>query len=242
MPVWKLRLRRAVRQIQIWFRHLIYSVIEIIILFVATGMLVGIILSFLEAFWYLYLQTPVGIKYTANPSISSAHLITQLFKADLFVFSLEITTSAMGACLVISAASQVLALRRYFYAGRGILSRVIWLMLFSAASASSLMQIVQLDPRVAFAISLVPSLCLFTSCMNIADRLLPEVTPFGIVETIIQLKSIICHSRDRDITDPLASLCPESRAEFKLSSIQRTAPSPVGSRKSHVKPQTSGTV
>ena len=209
MPVWRLKLRRAARQIHIWFRHLIYSVIEIIILFVATGMLVGIILSFLEAFWYLYLQTPVGIKYTANPSISSAHLITQLFKADLFVFSIEITTSAMGACLIMSAASQVLALRRYFYAGRGILSRVIWLMLFTAASAFNLMQTAQLDPQVAFGISLVPNLCLFTSCLNIAERLLPEVTAFGIVKTIIQLKSIICHSSDKNIADPLASLYPE---------------------------------
>jgi hypothetical protein len=67
-PVWKRKLKRAGRAIQIWLREFIYSLIEITILFTATAVLVGILLSFLEAFWYLYLQTPVGIKYTADPS------------------------------------------------------------------------------------------------------------------------------------------------------------------------------
>jgi hypothetical protein len=67
-PVWKRKLKRAGRAIQIWLREFIYSLIEITILLTATAVLVGILLSFLEAFWYLYLQTPVGIKYTADPS------------------------------------------------------------------------------------------------------------------------------------------------------------------------------
>ena len=44
-PVWKQKLRRAARAIQIWFRQLIYSLIEIIILFAATAVLVGLLLS-----------------------------------------------------------------------------------------------------------------------------------------------------------------------------------------------------
>ncbi len=240
-PVWKQKLRRAVRQIQVWFRHLIYSLIEIIILFVATGVLVGIILSFLEAFWYLYLQTPVGIKYTADPSISGAHLITQLFKKDLFVFALEITTSSMAACLVMSAACQVLAVRRYFYAGRGLLSRVVWLLLFSAAAAFGLMRTGQIDPSVAFGISMVPSLCLFTSCLNIAARLLPELTPFGIMEMIISLKNFILHSRDRVTEDPLASLFPAGPGELQAAAVQTPAPSAKTRGKSPVKPDVSAT-
>ena len=76
-PMWKRKLKQAGRAIRIWLRELIRSLIEIIILFAATAVLAGILLSLLEAFWYLYLETPVGIKYTANPSRLSPHLLTQ---------------------------------------------------------------------------------------------------------------------------------------------------------------------
>ena len=49
-PVWKRKLQRAGRAIQKWLRELIYSLIEIVILFTAMAVLVGILLSFLEAF------------------------------------------------------------------------------------------------------------------------------------------------------------------------------------------------
>ena len=101
-PVWKHKLKQAGRAIQIWLRDLIYSLIEITILFTATAVLVGILLSLLEAFWYLYLETPIGIKFTADPSRLSPHLLTQLFKRDLFLFSLEIATATLTACLILS--------------------------------------------------------------------------------------------------------------------------------------------
>ena len=68
LPLWKQNLKRAVWAIQTWIRELITSLIEIIMLFIATAVMTGILLSIIEAFWYLYLQTPVGIKYTADPS------------------------------------------------------------------------------------------------------------------------------------------------------------------------------
>ena len=145
VPAWKQRLRRAAHAIQIWFRQLIYSLIELVILFTATAVLIGILLSLLEAFWYLYLQTPVGIKYTTNPTRSSAHILTQLFRKDLFLFSLEIATITLAVSLIFSAVSQTLAVRRYFYVGRGLLNRVVWLMLFSAAAAFKLAQTCQID-------------------------------------------------------------------------------------------------
>jgi hypothetical protein len=109
-PVWKRKLKQAGRAIQNWLQELIRSLIEITILFTITAVLVGILLSLLEAFWYLYLETPVGIKFTTNPSRLSPHLLTQLFKRDLFLFSIEIATATLTACLIISAAFQILAL------------------------------------------------------------------------------------------------------------------------------------
>ena len=184
-------------------------------------MLAGILLSLLEAFWYLYLETPVGIKYTANPSRLSPHLLTQLFKRDLFLFSIEIATATMTACLIISAAFQILALRRYCYLGRGLLNRLIVLLLFSAAAAYKLSHTSQIDLLVAFGISIVPSLCLFPSCMNISARILPELKPIGIIKVIISAKNYIIHSGERVVPEPQASL---------YAAHSRTPESPPASR------------
>ena len=207
-------MRRAARAIQIWFRQLIYSLIEITILFTATAVLVGLLLSFLEALWYIYLQTPVGIKYTTNPARSSVHLLTQLFRKDLFLFALEIAVVDLAACLIISAVCQALAIRRYFYVGRGLLNRFIWLMLFSTAAAFGLTHRCRIDLQVALGISIVPSLCLFSSCIHISARLLPELTPFGIWEIIIRAKRFLTDTAGGDRPDPQATLCPLGRGNL----------------------------
>jgi hypothetical protein len=242
VPVWKQKLGRAARAIQKWFRQLIYSLIEIAVLFTATAVLIGILLSFLEGFWYLYLQTPVGIKYATNPFRSSAHMLTQLFQKDLFLFSLEIATTALVVCLIIGAACQALAVRRYFYVGRGLLNRFIWLMLFSAAAAFTLVHTCQIDLQVAFGISIVPSLCLFSSCLNISARLLPELTPFGIWEIIIRLKSFLIHPPDRILPNPHAPLYPMGRGNLHPPSAHTAAPLAKAHGAKRVKPDASGRV
>ena len=224
-PVWK----RAGRAIQIWLRDLIYSLIEIAILFTATAVLVGILLSLLEAFWYLYLQTPVGIKYTADPARLSPHLLTQLFKQDLFMFSVEVATAALTAGLIISAAFQITALRRYFYVGRGLFNRVTVLLLFSAAAGFKLAHTGPVDLPVALGVSIVPSLCLFPSCMNISARILPELTPLGIIKIIINAIKLLIHSGDRVMPGPQASIYP-TRANNLQSAAALTPPTSVKDR------------
>ena len=235
--VWK----RAGRAIKTWLRNLIYSLIEIAILFTATSVLVGILLSLLEAFWYLYLQTPVGIKYTAHPARLSPHLLTQLFKQDLFLFSIEVATAALTAGLIISAAFQITALRRYFYVGRGLLNRFTVLLLFSAAAGFKLAHTGPIDLPVALGVSIVPSLCLFPSCMNISARILPELTPLGIIKIIIKAIKLLIHSGDRVMPQLQESLYPTSDGNS-----QPPQPPPATSIKDRgaglVKPDASGTV
>ena len=201
-PLWK----RTGRAIRIWLRELIYSVLEVVILFTVTAVLVGILLSSLEALWYLYLQTPVGIKYTANPTRLSPHLLTQLFNQDLFLFSVDVAAAALTASLAMSAAFQILALRRYVYVGRGLLNRIIVLSLYSTAAGFNLAHTGPVDLPVAIGVSIVPSLCLFPSSMNISARILPEVTPAVIIKMIIKAKNFIFDSGDRDMPDPQAPL------------------------------------
>lgn len=188
------KLRRAARRFRIWLRNLIYSVIEIIILFTATAVLMGTLLSFIKALWYLYLETPVGRKYTAKFSVLTTHVMSELVRKDLVLFSLEITACALITCLMVSATIQLLAVRRYFYEGRGLTNRMVWIALFSAGSAFNLARISQIEWSTAVAISILPSLCLFASCLAIAAKLLPELT---IVGTFKITKRLINFMRDR---------------------------------------------
>jgi hypothetical protein len=188
------KLRRAARRFRIWLRNLIYSVIEIIILFTATAVLMGTLLSFIKALWYLYLETPVGRKYTAKFSVLTTHVMSELVRKDLVLFSLEITACALITCLMVSATIQLLAVRRYFYEGRGLTNRMVWIALFSAGSAFNLANISQIEWSTAVAISILPSLCLFASCLAIAAKLLPELT---IVGTFKITKRLINFMRDR---------------------------------------------
>ena len=228
-PLWKKHLQRAVRAIQKWFRQLVYSLIEIVILFTATAVLVGILLSFMEAFWYLYLQTPVGIKYTADPSRLSVHKLTQLIHKDLFLFSIEIAATALTACLMLSIACQVLAVRRYFYVGRGLINRVIWLLLFSAAAGYLLTHTSQIDLQLAIWVMIAPCLCLFSSCLNISNRLLPELTPFAIIDMIIRIKNASFKTVDQIPAEPLPSLNRMRRDCFQTTATGSSAPA----RKTH---------
>jgi hypothetical protein len=237
-PVWK----RACRAIQIWLRNLIYSLIEIAILFTATTVLVGILLSLLEAFWYLYLQTPVGIKYTAHPTRLSPHLLTQLFKQDLILFSVEVVTAALTASLIISATFQITALRRYFYVGRGLLNRFMVLLLFSAAAGFKLAHTNPIDLPVALGVSIVPSLCLFPSCMNISAEILPELTPLGIIKIIIKATKLLIHCGDRVMPEPQESLYPAIGDNSQPPPALKPAPSIKDRGAGLVKPDASGAV
>ena len=241
-PVWKRKLKRAGRAIQIWLRDLIYSLIEIGILFTATAVLVGILLSLLEAFWYLYLQTPVGIKYTADPAKLSPHLLTELFKQDLFLFSVEVAAAALTASLIISAAFQITALRRYFYVGRGLLNRFTVLLLFSAVAGFKLAHTGLVGLPVALGVSIVPSLCLFPSCMNISARILPELTPLGIIKIVINAIKLLIHSGDRVMPDMQESPYPTSGGNSQPPPALKPATSIKDRGAGLVKPDASGAV
>lgn len=178
-PVWKHKLQRAGREFGIWNRSLFYSLVEILILCATTVIIFVTVISFLKVLWHLYLQTPLGRKFTAEMSLLAECRLAQLLDKDLMLFSIEVTVTALLACLALSAICQVLALRRLLYEGHGIVNRFLWTLVFSAASAYSYSHN---DFPVAFAICFLPSICMFATCMTVSARLLPELTPAGVLE------------------------------------------------------------
>ena len=142
----------------------------------------------------------------------------------------------------ISAVSQILALRRYFYVGRGLLNRAIVLLLFSAAAGFKLAQTAPVDLPIAIGVSIVPSLCLFPSCMNISARILPEITLLGIIKLIINAKNLLLHSGDRVMPDSQASLSPVGSGTLQPPPTPKAAPSVKNRGTDSVKPDASGAI
>jgi hypothetical protein len=60
----------------------------------------------------------------------------------------------------------------------------------------------------AFRVTIAPCLCLFSSCLNISKRLLPELTPIAIIGMIIRIKNARIHPADRVLANPHRSLYP----------------------------------
>ena len=181
-PVWIRKLRQAGRKFINWYRTLMYSLMELAILFAATVVIFGAVVTFLKALWYCYLQTPVGRKFISGTTVLKNQTLAELLNKDLLVFSVEIAGATLIACLLTSAVFQMLAMHRFFYEGRGVTNRLIWLFVFSAASAYNLASTSDFDFSIALALCILPSLCMFTTCIKISANLLPELTPVGILE------------------------------------------------------------
>jgi hypothetical protein len=180
--LWKHKLRRANREVQRWNRIFIYSSIEIMILCAATTVIFISVFSFLKALWHLYLHTPVGRKFALDASLLANFSLAELLNKDLVLFSVEVTATTLSACLILSAICQMLAVRRIFYEGRGLANRIVWGLLFIAVSAHILTDRSQLDFPVAIGLSMIPSICMFATCLTVSARLLPELTPSALLE------------------------------------------------------------
>jgi hypothetical protein len=189
--VWRRKLRQAGRELHRWYRNLIYSLIEIIILCAATTVIFITVVSFIKALWHLYLQTPVGRKFVSDASLMVNPTLAEFLSKDLVLFPIEVTATALIANLIIAAICQVLAVRRIFYEGRGLANRIMWVLLFITVSAHILSDRSQVDFPIAIWLSVLPSLCMFATCLTVCARLLPELTPIGILELTRRFKNFV---------------------------------------------------
>ena len=195
---WKGKLRQASRELHRWYRNLIYSLIEIIILGAAATVIFITVVSFIKALWHLYLQTPVGRKFVSDASLMVNPTLAEFLSKDLILFSVEVTATALIANLIIAAICQVLAVRRIFYERRGLANRIIWVLLFISVSAQILSERSQVDFPIAIWLSVLPSLCMFATCLTVCARLLPELTPIGILELTRRFRNFVIRPEKKD--------------------------------------------
>lgn len=135
-------------------------------------------LYFSKMMWTFYIATPVGERFiTEFPVRAQAFL--NVFSRVSIGFSIRVTIAAFTTCLAISAICQVLHIARYFYHSRGFFGRIIlWGLPLTAVVAKYIQSGFGFGFEkwgTAYAVSLIPTLCVFMLCFKVTTELLPEI-------------------------------------------------------------------
>ena len=126
--------------------------------------------------WALYCATHVG-QYYLEKIPEKAEPIQRLFDADPLAVGWETTVAVMSTTLVLGCAAQLLHLFRYLYLSQGILGRLVIWYIPSAAYSAWRISLQHPFPEYTTACMLValPTLCLLSSSLHLAQATLPEL-------------------------------------------------------------------
>ncbi len=160
-----------------WIRHFWGKFTELVLTFGITVILYTGILYLVSFLWIVYLDTPTGQRFITLHYVDTA-LIDSLRQQNFLIFSLRISLIVMSVCLVLGVVSQLLALVRYFYDGRGFFSHLILWGIPSAAFSTLAINGAFETGWVALSLlGFLPVVALFNGCLRFTSELLPEVSP-----------------------------------------------------------------
>ena len=152
------------------------AVFEAVILIIFAFAAYTFLLYFAKMLWNVYIATDVGRYYVASFPIP-ARRTAMLLGGNILQFSLWVTILAFAVCMVSSALCRVFHIARMLYINRGTPGRIIFCGLPLAIVVARLAQTGLGIPEwgTAYAYSLVPTLIVFSRCIEIAGRLFPEI-------------------------------------------------------------------
>jgi hypothetical protein len=136
--------------------------------------------------WALYCATSVG-QYYLKKIPEKAEPIQRLFDSDPLAVGWETTLAVMSAALVLGCAAQFFHLIRYLFHSQGIAGKLMIWFIPSAAYTAWRVSLQPPFPEYATACMLVavPTLCLLSSCLHLAQAALPEMGDFRKLIAII---------------------------------------------------------
>lgn len=125
--------------------------------------------------WELYQQTPMGREFV-NLFDHKTHVINKLMGLDFWHFAWEITITSFMVCVTVSAAAWLSHIGRILYLPLSAPAKLFfWGLPLSAAVAFYLYTVTGFsNSAILFTVAAVPTLCLFMSCFQYTERLLPE--------------------------------------------------------------------
>jgi hypothetical protein len=158
-----------------FFRKLLGTITEIILLIAFTVVAYVIILYFVKLWWVLFSTTHVGQAY-ADMFSKSYRITEDIFSRDIINLAANLTLTSFIVCLVTGALCKFLHITRYFYSALGFFGRIFFFGLPLTYIVAVYMLYTddfgQIDT--AFTVAAVPTLCVFTGCFRLAEEYVPE--------------------------------------------------------------------
>lgn len=142
-------------------------------------------------FWYSYISTPIGQQFIRLFQ-GRSEIMFDILNKNVVEFSFELVIMAFVICCIISALCQFLHITRYLYQPRGLLGKItLWGLPLAFAVATCIKSIYGFEQwRIAYAVALIPTLCVFMGSFGLTHALLPELGDF-VRETVLIKERIL---------------------------------------------------
>jgi len=146
-----------------------------IVFLIALILQIGL-LSMGKMLWFLYISTPMGQYYLLKLA-EKAEVLQRIVDADPMSLGWDTTLTALLVGLLLGCVAQVMHLIRYLYESQGIVGKLLLWVIPSMAATAWIISQRPPYPTYALASSLaaVPILCMISSCLYLAQTVLPEI-------------------------------------------------------------------
>jgi len=175
-----------VRKLTTWSKKVTDRMIRCGIVFAIALVLEIGLLALGKMLWSLYTATAMGKYYVARLP-EQARMFQSVLEADPLTLGLDTTLAVFCVSLLVACAAQILHLIRYLYESQGIIGRLLLWFIPCTGLTAWLISQRHPYPELALAgtLTIVPTLCILSSCLYLARIILPELGDLRVVATII---------------------------------------------------------
>ena len=147
-----------------------------VLLLLCSILLTTVVLYLCQMAWYAYTDTPIGQRFIVSFP-QKARIIIAILEKNFLNLSIQMTVSAFVVCITIGVVFQLFHIIRYLFIPFGIFKKfVFWGLPLTVAVAEYAQYQHGFYPwQSAYLLSFIPTMCLFASCLNFANELLPEI-------------------------------------------------------------------
>lgn len=176
LPDWRQRCHDVRVAGKRWLRNTKLHLIKLCVLYLTAALCFLLVFGLVNYFWFTFRHTPVGGMFLHSHPPAALMAILTATNTNLLPLALQFSLDTAATCLLFGLVCQLLAITRYCYTGRGLMTRLLWFALCAAISSLAALQTRhQFDFTTGFALALVPASCLAGGCLEFTGHLLPEI-------------------------------------------------------------------
>ena len=194
-PDWEDRLFHLQCRGKGWCRNTVGLLLRLVLLVGAVILLSAVTLFFAKGLWEVYLATPMG-KSFADLSRQTTAIVSHLLSRNLPLLAVSLTTTSLTHLLVIGTAAKIVAAKRFFYDGRGIFFKLLWLAIGCGLTARAVGESYNLDLALAQLLCIVPCASLMGTSFAFASQIVPELDIVRLTKSLTELYSRVRMRKD----------------------------------------------